>query len=154
MGWAWADSAADMARLLRYFGSLTNGRIILWCYAIWYALNVANHFDARPRLWLTSVGLSAIIGTALWISTRSSSRGTTALDGWQIFRLYLMPFCVSSFAALVKDAGYLLIFPPRARENLAGFTLMAAFVALVLVLKRGGKEPGGARRESEGMNRT
>jgi hypothetical protein len=125
-----------MVRLLHYLGSLTNGRIILWCYAIWYAVTVVNHFDARPRIWLTSVGLSAIIGTALLISTRSSSQGTTQLDGWQIFRLYLMPFCVSSFAALVKDAGYVLIFPPTLRENLIAFALMAVFVALVWMLRK------------------
>lgn len=126
----------NMIQLLRYLASLTTGRIILWCYAIWYAVNVVNHFDARPRIWLTSVGLSAIIGTALLISTRTSSQGTTRLDGWQIFRLFLMPFCVSSFAALVKDAGYVLIFPPSLRENLLGFALMAAFVALVWVLRK------------------
>jgi hypothetical protein len=125
-----------MARLLHYLGSLTSGRIILWCYAIWYAVAVVNHFDARPRIWLTSIGLSAIIGTALVISTRSSSQGTTRLDGWQIFRLYLMPFCVSSFAALVKDAGYILIFPPNLRENLIAFALMAGFVALVWMLRK------------------
>ena len=125
-----------MTRLLRYLATLPNGRIILWCYAIWYAVNVAHHFDARPRLWLTSVGLSAIIGTALLISTRSSNTGTTRLDGWQIFRLYLMPFCVSSFAALVKDAGYALVFPPSLRENLIGCALMAAFVALVFAFQQ------------------
>ena len=125
-----------MFRLLNYFGTLTTGRIILWCYAIWYVVNVAVHFDARPRLWLTSVGLSVIIGTALLISTRSSSKGTTDLDRWQIFRLYLMPFCVSSFAALVKDAGYLLVFPPSLRENLAGLGLVVVFVLLVWALKR------------------
>jgi len=124
-----------MSRLVFYFGSLTNGRVILWCYAIWYAVNVASHFDARPRLWLTSIGLSLIIGTALLISMRSASRGTTRLDGWQMFRLYLMPFCVSSFAALVKDAGYLLIFPPSLRENLIGFALMVSFVLVVFALK-------------------
>ena len=125
-----------MFRLLSYLATLTHGRIILWCYAIWYGVNVAHCFDARPRLWLTSLGLSAIIGTALLISTRSSSTGTTRLDGWQIFRLYLMPFCVSSFAALVKDAGYVLIFPPSLRENLIGCAMIAGFVALVLALKR------------------
>ncbi len=124
-----------MFRLLRYLGTLTNGRIILWCYAIWWVVNVVNHFDARPRLWITSVGLSAIIGFALLISTRSSSKGTTQLDRWQIFRLFLMPFCVSSFAALVKDAGYLLIFPPTLKENLVGAALVGAFVLLVFVLK-------------------
>lgn len=125
-----------MTPLLRYFARLTTGRIILWCYAIWYAVNVAHHFDARPRLWLTSIGLSVIIGLALLISTRSSSTGTTRLDGWQIFRLFLMPFCVSSFAALVKDAGYVLVFPPTGRENLTGGALIAAFVLSVAALKR------------------
>jgi hypothetical protein len=125
-----------MRQLLRYLARLTTGRIILWCYAIWYAVNVTTHFDPRPRLWLTSVGLSFIIGTALVISTRSSSKGTMALDRWQTFRLYLMPFCVSSFAALVKDAGYILIFPPNARENLIGGGLIIGFVTLVRGLKR------------------
>ncbi len=123
-------------RLFRYFAHLTAGRIILWCYAIWYVVNVTLYFDARPRLWITSVGLACIIGTALLISTRSSSKGTTDLDRWQIFRLYLMPFCVSSFAALIKDAGFVLVFPPSRRENLIGAGLMAGFVVLVLALKR------------------
>ena len=124
-----------MADPITYLRNLTTGRVILWCYAIWYAVNVVSHFDARPRLWLTSIGLSVIIGTALLISTRSSSKGTTELDRWQIFRLYLMPFCVSSFAALVKDAGYILVFPPSLRENLIGLGLIGAFVTLVFVLK-------------------
>lgn len=125
-----------MFRLLRYLATLTTGRIILWCYAIWYVVNVLNHFDTRPRLWITSVGLSAIIGYALLLSTRSASKGTTQLDRWQIFRLFLMPFCVSSFAALVKDAGYVLIFPPTLRENLVGAASVTAFVALVSALKQ------------------
>ncbi len=125
-----------MMRLPRYLANLTTGRIILWCYAIWYVVNVTAHFDARPRLWITSIGLAFIIGTALLISTRSSSKGTTDLDRWQIFRLYLMPFCVSSFAALIKDAGFVLVFPPSLRENLIGLGLMAGFVVLVLALKR------------------
>jgi len=124
-----------MRHLLVYLANLTTGRIILWCYAIWYLVNVTNHFDARPRIWLTSIGLSAIIGTALLISTRSSNRGTTTLDGWQIFRLYLMPFCVSSFAALVKDAHYILIFPPTLKENLIGLALILLFMLLVFALK-------------------
>ena len=125
-----------MRMLTGYLVRLTAGRMILWCYAIWYLVNVTHHFDPRPRLWITSAGLSGIIGVALLISTRSSSTGTTTLDGWQIFRLFLMPFCVSSFSALVKDAGYVLIFPPNLRQNLLGFALIGGFVVLVLVLKR------------------
>jgi hypothetical protein len=121
--------------LLNYLRMLSTGRVVLWCYAIWYGVNVTNHFDARPRLWFTSLGIAAIIGTALVISTRSSSRGTTQLDRWQIFRLYLMPFCVSSFAALVKDAHYILIFPPTLKENLFGLGSIGLFVLIVSALK-------------------
>jgi hypothetical protein len=125
-----------IARLTRYFANLTTGRIVLWCYAIWYIASVALHFDPRPRLWLTSLGLSAIIGAALWISTRSASTGTTKLDGWQVFRLFLMPFCVSSFAALVKDAGYVLIFPPSLGENAIGCSAILLFLAVVFALRK------------------
>jgi len=40
-----------------------------------------------------------------------------------------MPFCVSSFAALVKDEGYLLVSPPRLLPNVIGFAAIAAFCA-------------------------
>lgn len=125
-----------MPSLVRYFGSLSTGRTILWCYAIWYLVNVVVHFDASPRLWLTSCGLSAIIGVALVISTRSSTTGTTALDRWQVFRLFLMPFCVSSFAALVKDEGYVLVFPPTLAPNLVGIAAIALFVVAQRLARR------------------
>ena len=121
--------------MLRYFTKLTTGRVILWCYAIWYVVNVALHFDPSPRLWITSLGLSAIIGAALMLSIRPA-RGGAAQDGWTIFRLFLMPFCVSSFAALVKDLGYVLIFPPSLRENLTGSGCIAAFLVLVAIRRR------------------
>ena len=120
-------------RLVRYFSTLTTGRVVLWCYAIWYVVNVSLCFDARPRLWLTSLGLSGIIGVALWLSTAT---GTTRLDRWQMFRLFLMPFCVSSFAALVKDAGYVLIFPPSLRENGIGLGAIAVFLVAIALLRR------------------
>jgi hypothetical protein len=85
---------------------------------------------------MTSLALSGIIGVALLLSTQNSSTGTTKLDQWQVFRLFLMPFCVSSFASLVKTAGFILIFPPSLYENLSAFGLMAAFLVMTMVLKR------------------
>ena len=124
-----------MQRLLSYLAELSTGRIILWCYALWYGVNVWHHFDATPRLWITSLGLAGIIGAALLISTQSSGRWVWP-DKWVVFRLFLMPFCVSSFAALVKGAGFVLIFPPTWSENLAGLGLIAVFLALVFAVKR------------------
>jgi hypothetical protein len=123
-------------RVLRYFAQISTARIVLWCYAVWYVVIVAMHFDPRPRLWLTSLGLSAIIGLALILSTRPTGGKPVKTDHWQTFRLFLMPFCVSSFAALVKDAGFILIFPPSLRDNLAGFAAITAFLLLVTLLRR------------------
>lgn len=130
-----------MARLVRYFATLTTGRVVLWCYLVWYVVNVALRFDPTPRLWITSIGLSGVIGVALLLSTRASSNGTTVLDGWQIFRLFLMPFCVSSFAALVKDAHYILVFPPAVRENLIGFGAIGLFLTFCAVLRATVSQP-------------
>ena len=53
-----------------------------------------------------------------------------------VFRLFLMPFCVSSFASLVKSVGYVLVFPPTLGENLVGAGLIALFLLLVWVVKK------------------
>ena len=122
--------------LIRYLQNLSTGRTILWCYFIWWTLSVIHHFDATPRIWVTSLGLSAIIGVALIISTHSSSTAGVKMDPWVMFRLFLMPFCVSSFAALVKDAGYLLVFPPTLRENAIGMGLIVCFLLVVRGVKK------------------
>jgi hypothetical protein len=120
--------------LLRYFASLTTGRIILWCYLIWYLVTVVNHFDASLALWLSSIGVSAIIGFALLLSVNDG--GSLNRDPWQTFRLFLMPFCVSSFSSLIKNQGYILIVPPHASEQLEIVGLCGAFVLAVVALKR------------------
>lgn len=119
-------------RLIRYLARLPAARIVLWCYLIWYLAIVRYHFDASPKLWINSLGISAIIGTGLLLSVSGGVRG----ERWQTFRLYMMPFCVSSFAALIKGQGFVLIFSPRLVENLVAGGACLAFVALVLALKR------------------
>ncbi len=126
----------------RYLASLTLPRTVLWCYLIWWLSTVSRHFDPSPRLWLSSVGLSAIIGTALYLSTAYAGKTRTVLDRWQIFRLYLMPFCVSSFAALIKDRGFVLVFEPQLRANLIGASYCAGFVAVTFLSKRWGRALG------------
>jgi hypothetical protein len=121
--------------LFRYLRNLNPPRIILWCYAIWYAVVLVRYFDPSPALWLTSLGLSGIIGFALLLSTRAAV-GAGRIDGWGVFRLFLMPFCVSSFAALVKGRGFTLIFSPRLEDTLLALALCASFLAVVALLKR------------------
>jgi hypothetical protein len=129
--------------LIRYLANLSRGRLILWCYFIWYCVVLVRYFDPSLRLWLTSLGLSLIIGFALFISTTSGSN-KLKLDFWQTFRLFLMPFCVSSFAALVKGKGFILIFSPRWEEILTATGLCLLLWGVVRLCKRravGAPEP-------------
>lgn len=128
--------------LRRYLATLSTGRLILWFYLIWYLVVLVRHFDGSAALWLTSLGLSGIIGFALYVSTAGSGTTWVKLDRWQVFRLFLMPFCVSSFAALVKGKNFVLIFSPEPRENLLAVALCTALGLVVLVLKRSARDPG------------
>ena len=122
--------------LIRYLSNLSNGRLILWCYFIWYCVVLVRYFDPSPRLWLTSCGLSLIIGFALFISTTAASANKVKLDFWQTFRLFLMPFCVSSFSALVKGRGFILIFSPKPMEIGIAVAICATLCILVILLRR------------------
>ena len=124
-----------MTQILAYLTKLTVGRSILWCYLIWYLVMGALHFDPSPRLWLTSVGLGLIIGYALTLRV-TSGKGSTPPDRWQLFRLYLIPFCVSSFSALVKDHGFILIFSPSTAENGLALALCAGFMGMAGLTRR------------------
>lgn len=117
---------------MKYFAQLTKGKIVLWCYLIWYLFFAVRYFDASRNLWLTSLGISAIVGIALLLSTTG---GNSRLDRWQVFRLFLMPFCVSSFSALVKGRGFFLIFAPRVWENAFALGICAAFCTFVFGMK-------------------
>ena len=125
-----------LRRFLGYLGGLTVGRFILWCYFIWWAVVLVRYFDPSPRLWLTTVGLSLIIGFALLINTTASGASRVWLEPWPKFRLFVTPFCVSSFAALVKGHGFVLIFSPRWGENVAALGLCGALGLAALGAKR------------------
>jgi hypothetical protein len=122
--------------LVRYLATLGTGRLILWCYFIWYLVVLVRYFDPAPRLWLTSLGLAVIIGFALYVSTTATGSNRVKLERWQVIRLFLMPFCVSSFAALVKGRGFILIFSPNPNEVLLAAALCALLCAVVFLLKK------------------
>jgi hypothetical protein len=101
--------------MLRYFASLSLSRTILWCYLVWYLVTVFYHFDATPAIWLNSPGIIAAIGLALMLSVGGQAPG--AAGRWQSFRLFLLPFCVSSFSSLIKNKGVHSHLPTRSERT-------------------------------------
>lgn len=119
--------------MIQYFASLTAGKTVLWCYLVWYLVTVVYYFDPSPAIWLNSLGISLVIGVALFLSVDNAA--PSRARHWQTFRLFLMPFCVSSFSALIKGKGYILIVPPELPALVASLGWCAAFVVFVLVVK-------------------
>jgi hypothetical protein len=116
-----------------YFAKLTTGKIVLWCFLIWYLATVIHHFDATPGIWLNALGISAIIGVALYLSVLEP--GKPPPDRWTVVRLFLMPFCVSSFSQLIKGKGFVLVFPPDVHEIAVSLASCAVFVLLVWTVR-------------------
>ncbi|HEX8912190.1 MAG TPA: hypothetical protein VF796_07500 [Humisphaera sp.] len=123
--------------LVRYLANLSGGRFALWCYFIYWCVIAARYFDPRPTVWLTSLGLALIIGLALYLNTTRSGKARVRLGAWPTFRLFLTPFCVSSFAALVKDRGFVLIFSPDLRELGLAAAICAVLAVAAVVARRG-----------------
>lgn len=119
---------------MRYLANLSAGKIVLWCFFLWYVATVIHHFDATPAIWLNAIGISALIGCALYLSVREP--GKPPPDRWTIFRLFLMPFCVSSFSQLIKGKGFVLIFPPDLHELAVTLAACAVFVVFVLAVRQ------------------
>ena len=90
-----------MKWLIPYLHEIKLDKAILWCYLIWYFIVVCFPFDFSPKMWINSIDVSIIIGAGLLLSGFSGEIDNR--DNWQTFQLYLMPFCVSSFSALLKE---------------------------------------------------
>lgn len=122
--------------LVRYLAGLNAARTILWCYLIWWTTAVILYFDPSPALWLTSIGISAIVGCALWLSSIHSPTGRIKIGRWQLFRLFMAPFGVSSFSALIKGKGFILVIFPTLRENAIAAGACALFAGAAQLARR------------------
>lgn len=119
--------------MIAYLANLSIGRQVLWCYLVWYFVMAISYFDPSPNIWLTALGISAIMGVALYLAFTPPG---TRPDRWHVMRLFLIPFCVASFSALVKDRGFILVFSPSLAENALALFLCAVVILMCAVARR------------------
>ncbi len=121
--------------LLRYIASLPTSRLVLWSYVIWWVVMVSYYFALNPLIWATSLGIGIIVGFALMLSTGPVNRDRFRNRFWESMRLFVCPFMVSSFSALVAGNGFVMVFSPSLQENTTAAGSIIAFLLLAQIMK-------------------
>jgi len=123
------------SRIVRYLAQLSVSKIILWSYLIWYLVMSSFYFDPSLYLWATASGVGGIVGVALMLSTGDMTWHRIRTRFWESFRLFFIPFCVSSFSELVNGHGFIFFFSPVLVQDLVGLGAIGLFTVLILRIK-------------------
>lgn len=118
--------------ILNYLKNIRTQKIILWCYLIWYITVIIIYFTPSLKLWSSAIGISSIIGFALVLSTNQQG---AKQDIWGKIRLFVFPFCVSSYSATIKDYDFILLFPSNTDHLLIASLACLLFLSVVFCLK-------------------
>ena len=119
--------------ILLYFKNIGYQKIILWCYLIWYLSIITIYFEPSFKLWTSSIGISFIIGLALLMAVNQQG---VKQDIWIKLRLFLFPFCVSSYSATIKDHDFILLFPSNFYHLKIALLSCTFFLIVVWFIKK------------------
>jgi hypothetical protein len=122
-----------MMNIFGYLRNLSNARLILWAYFLWYLIVASYYFEPSIGVWLNSLGIALFVGFSLYLNLLG---GDAKPNFWQIARCFMTPFCVSSFSALVKHKNFFLIFSPDVKVDLIGLAAIVALTVAVIVARR------------------
>jgi hypothetical protein len=122
--------------VLRYLKKLCPAQYLLWSYFIWYITISIFYFDSNPEIWLSAFGISIIVGIALVLSANCWPLDFKKLDYKQTLRLFIIPFCVSSYASLIKGKAFIFIFPADLKTSGLALFAITVFVGLSLIIKK------------------
>ncbi len=128
--------------MIHYLARLDNRRLLLWSAFLWYVAIMARHATASPVLWLNSAGIAAVIGVILAANAIPPGRKWRELGFWPLARFFLIPFCVSSFSAVMNRVGLVLIFPHNVADNLVAAGTVALFLLVFAAARRWGRAAG------------
>ena len=126
--------------ILNYLRHMHISKLTLWCYLIWYTCIVSLYFNPDPKIWLNSLGISIIVGYALFLSTGPGTFVRLKQRFWESLRLFMCPFLVSSFSSLIKGKGFFLLFSPELSDNLLAASFCLGFIITVKLLSWSNKK--------------
>ena len=126
-------------KLISYLVRLDNRRRLLWSAFLWYVAMMARHATATPTVWLNSAGIAVVISVILAATAIPPGGKWRDLGFWPLARFFLIPFCVSSFSAVMTKAGLVLIFPRNLADNLVATGAVVSFLLLCAAARYWGR---------------
>lgn len=119
--------------------ALTRTPYVLLCSSfVWYLYIVVTFASCCSSLmWVNALVMSLLVGSVLVSSSYLASGKTRFVEfasrsKWGILRLYLIPFCVSSYSAVAFTQGFIGAFPVE-HPVLGGIGIaVASAVGLIL----------------------
>lgn len=129
---------------LSYLARLETRRLLLWSAFIWYAVTMARHATADPRVWLGAAGIAAVVGVMLTANAIPAGGSWREPGFWPTLRFFLIPFCVASFSSVMREVGLVVIFPRHLPDNLwAGGAVGAFWLLCAAARQLAAGRPGG-----------
>lgn len=125
--------------LISYLARLDNRRLLLWSAFLWYVAIMARHATASPAVWINSAGIATVISVILAANAIPPGRKWRDLGFWPLARFFLIPFCVSSFSAVMHKAGLVLIFPRNLTDNLVAAGTVGLFLLFCAAARHWGR---------------
>jgi len=113
-----------------YLAGLDSARMFLWSGLIWYLTMSLRHPPVSAVTWLQSAGIAFVVGAILLANTSESGGAPRPRKFWPTARLFIIPFCVSSFSMTMHASGLVLIFSREMRDNLWGLAAVSSFLLL------------------------
>lgn len=119
-----------------YLTRLDARRLLLWSALLWYAVTMARHATADPRVWLGAAGIASVVGVMLAANAIPAGGSWRGLGFWPALRFFLIPFCVASFSSVMREVGLVVVFPRNLPDNLWAGGAVTAFLLLCAAARR------------------
>jgi len=121
---------------IRYLAHLDSRRALLWSGFIWYAVLMGRHATLMPGPLVNAAGIALVVGLMLTANAIPAGGTWRQLNRWSLLRFFLIPFCVASFSAAMRDAGLIVIFLRNPADNVFAAAAVAGFMLLCAVARR------------------
>ena len=114
-------------------------QILLLSFFIWYLFIVIS-FSSNYLVWVNAIVMAFFVGNILCLNAYMATKKEKYFEflsenRWIVVRLFLIPFCVSSYSGVAFSHGFIAAFPVNEyTTGLIGLGISLGFMGVLLLL--------------------